>query len=63
MQDAFISGSEAAWELLLELTEAASQPDGGEGARCINVQHRATGAVLDCVFISVAHIHICKCYM
>ena len=49
MQDAFISNTEPAWELLLELTGAADQADGREGAPCINVQHRATGALLDSV--------------
>lgn len=46
MQDAFINGTEEAWEQLLELTGAADQADGREGAPCINIQHRATGTVL-----------------
>lgn len=51
MQDAFIAGTEEAWEQLLELTGAADQADGREGAPCINVQHRATGAEQERVLI------------
>lgn len=48
MQAAFIEGTPEAWELLLELTGAAAQADGRDGAPCVNIQHRATGELHGC---------------
>jgi len=44
LQAAFMSGGDADWERLLELTGAASQDDARDGAPCVNLQHADTGA-------------------
>ena len=43
LQAAFMSGGDADWERLLELTGAASQDDARDGAPCVNLQHADTG--------------------
>ncbi|KAK9814740.1 hypothetical protein WJX72_010718 [[Myrmecia] bisecta] len=44
IMQAFLRGNDEDFEVLLEVTGAASMDEGGEGAPCINVPHDATGA-------------------